>query len=115
MNAKYKVGLVVILQSIPRPDLNGEYTIKDVFTKPTVFMCRVINKITTSPLNNSIPCYRLEECVISGPCTNREDKMIIEVCWDEGALRKKHIPGEYSFDQLVNTLDSPVDMPCIIE
>ncbi len=91
MTPKFSVGEVAILQSVNRPELNGECTVLDI----RIGMSR---NVTTGKIRPSI-VY----------------KTTIELTgafgWGEPALRKKHQPGDMSFTELMVNLSQPVEAP----
>ena len=101
MRNKFEVGEVVILQSEDRPELNGEYTIRHVIYYGDAFYDRLAKKkLKRMPSNyvDGVAAYNFEE-IIKSPSGEG-----VEACWMESALRKKHIGGDMSYDQLVNSL-----------
>lgn len=90
----FHVGEEVILQSVSRPDLNGEYTVRQVLGVNEVYICRN----TGAKLNvHESFSYVLEEVVV---CDD-EGK---EMSWYERALRKKHKPSDDNFQQMMDKL-----------
>jgi hypothetical protein len=108
MRPKFEVGEVVILQSKSQPEFNGEYTVRSVsFTgekRPDRF--HPSGQVYTSYLKDGSKgyAYVLEEIVID---SSTESGIKIEGSWAESALRKKHLPGELSFTDLMASLSSP--------
>lgn len=91
----FHVGEEVILQSVDRPDLNGEYTVRQVLVGRETYICRATGKkVRTYPEGFY---YILEEVI---PLTHDG----FEINWDESALRKKHKPSDDSFEQMMNKL-----------
>lgn len=89
----FAVGEIVILQSNSAPELNGEYKI-----------LRAIGPGEGALIDGSIKknrssraCYDIG---VTGPSGHG--------FWHESALRKRHQPGEYSFDALKQILAMPV-------
>ena len=81
MRNKFTTGEEIILQSKDFPDCNGEYTVVEV---------------AEHPIHG--PVYKLD---IDHKVDGYND------FWKESALRKKHTPGELSFDDLMFSLSSP--------
>lgn len=81
MRPKFAVGEEVLLRSKDFPECNGEYTITEL--KP-------------HSLDGYI--YKLD---VHHHVEGKSDY------WCESALRKKHQPGEISFDDLMASLSSP--------
>lgn len=110
MTPKFSVGEVVILQSVNRPDLNGECTIGAVVTRqgqatedrvhPAGFVIRKGERIAAG--------YVLQELM---PYSTTTDGHKCELLWAESALRKKHQPGDMSFTELMVNLSQPVQAP----
>lgn len=95
-NPKFFPGEVVILQSVNKPHLNGEYTVLDVIHGGDLIKCRITGK-DCKRAESGIPAYRLVELIDEG--TNG-----IEALWKESTLRKKHVPGDMSFTELMSSL-----------
>ncbi|UVN13478.1 hypothetical protein FBPa8_0014 [Pseudomonas phage vB_PaeP_FBPa8] len=90
----FHVGEEVILQSVDRPDLNGEYTVRQVVVGRETYICRDTgSKIRTYPEG---VYYILEEVIL---LTDG-----FETSWCESALRKKHKPSDDSFEQMMDKL-----------
>jgi hypothetical protein len=95
MQPKFAVGEVVILQSAKQPHLNGEYTVVAIPRDGTEYMgYRCVFPGTTHAYDIGL---RLDAGKPSKPTLARE-------C----VLRKKHLPGELSYHQLIKSLDQPV-------
>jgi hypothetical protein len=91
---KFSVGEVVILQSAKQPHLNGEYTVVAIPRDGTEYMgyrCALGGAYAYDV------GLRLEAGKPGKPTLARE-------C----VLRKKHLPGELSYHQLIKSLDQPV-------
>ncbi|AMO43543.1 hypothetical protein O4_68 [Pseudomonas phage O4] len=88
----FHVGEEVILQSVSRPDLNGEYTVRQVLSVNELFICRNTGKKIRVVSNFT---YLLEEVIVCG-----DEGM--EMSWYERALRKKHKPSDDNFQQMMN-------------
>lgn len=97
--AKFKVGEQIILQSVSRPHMNGEYTVRSVLYSGDWAQCRISDiprKFTC--VDRETPVYVLEELLNPSDCGTMEDY------WCETALRKKHDPSEFTFSGLINSL-----------
>lgn len=97
MRPKFEVGEVVILQSKSLPEHNGEYVI--VFYSVAEIGSLFTYKNTSYRHNKECIAYFLD-----GPLDLKGD----DILWSESALRKKHIPGELSFTNLMASLSSPM-------
>lgn len=89
----FVVGEVVVLQSKKSPELNGEHQVIEVVAPGETVVIDGINKKNNLPRH----VYRLG---VIGPTGTG--------FWYESALRKRHQPGEYSFDGLKQILAMPV-------
>lgn len=99
MNPKFSVGEVVIVQSPYYPEQNGEYEVEEVFTYAEFLeYCKGAFKSDCKTF-----IYRLKGYSATGKI-NPENKTD---CVSEPSLRKKHLPGEQSFKDLMTTLKSP--------
>lgn len=103
MRPKFEVGEVVLLRSKSRPHLNGDdYKVHAILAPNQGHISRLVK-------NTVIICdgdgwgYILDDS--SGPVIDDTDGD--EMCWSESVLRKKHQPGEMSFDSLMASLSSP--------
>ncbi|UCW44344.1 hypothetical protein [Pseudomonas phage PPAY] len=90
----FHVGEEVILQSVSRPDLNGEYTVRQVLGVNEVYICR--NTGAKLHVDESFS-YILEEVIVC-------DDEGMEMSWYERALRKKHKPSDDNFQQMMDKL-----------
>ena len=81
MRPKFEVGEVVLLRSVNFPECNGEATVLDIIEDRTFVYAY---KLTISHHADGFLEY-----------------------WGEPALRKKHTPGEMTFDNLMASLSSP--------
>jgi len=86
---KFNLNERVLLQSKGQPELNGEYTVIEVKYSP-LCICE-----TSKELLKNVYIYKLDD--VEG----------LTEYWAESALRKRHVPGEYSFDELMNNLKLP--------
>lgn len=97
--AKFSEGEIVILQSISQPWNNGEYTVHRVLTKGSEYNCRISGK----PLKRTkdVFAYVLSELVA------HSDEYPGQECpWSERALRKKHNPSEFRYNELIQNLNT---------
>lgn len=98
MQPKFAVGEVVILRSIEFPELNGERTVLQVALPWRQYVCprtgRVVRNAATSV------AYVLD--------VDAQDEDGYCMQWAESALRKRHTPGDYSFEDLKTVLHLPV-------
>lgn len=98
-NPKFFPGEVVILQSVKYPEFNGEHIIRRIIKDGDEYKCRHSGK--TLVFGTSSPIVYILEDILTA---KSEKGSIIELGWEESALRKKHIPGEMSFTELMETL-----------
>lgn len=102
---KYNVGEVVLLRSKIRPDLNGEYKVIQVVEMGEEYPCRHRGgdyRVKRADVNGRGPAYRLSDVF---PISRANAGAVeVEGCWAESALRKKHIPGELSFTELMQSV-----------
>lgn len=87
MRPKFEVGEVVLLRSLTRPEINGECTVLEVLYREDGYIGHVTGEVSHF-------AYRTTTYSEHGG-------------WIESALRKKHQPGEMSFDSLMASLSSP--------
>ncbi|QHJ81927.1 MAG: hypothetical protein [Bacteriophage sp.] len=100
MRPKFEVGEVVILQSESRPDCKGEFTVLQINHYPP----------GEKFFFESGKYFHKDGCHISYFLDDPFESVKvagIKACWDESALRKKHLPGELSFTDLMASLSSP--------
>lgn len=83
----FAVGEVVVLQSKNCPELNGEYEILGVISPGESALVDGVKKVNVNGYGYDLGVY--------------------SYC-HESALRKRHQPGEYSFDALKQVLALPV-------
>lgn len=88
----FAVGEIVALQSKALPGLNGEYEILGVISPGESALVDGVAKVNVSGYG-----YDLGVVGLGG-----------HSYWHESALRKRHQPGEYSFDALKQILAMPV-------
>lgn len=100
MRPKFEVGEVVILQSKSQPESNGEYTVAVVLMEGMRVVCRLGSGV--GMLGSDTASYLFTE-----PVRDLAHPKGKEVLWAESALRKKHLPGELSFTNLMASLSSP--------
>jgi hypothetical protein len=94
-NPKFSVGELVILQSKRFPHLNGEYTVVAIPLDGTEFIgYRCVFPEIAYAYDVGL---RMDAGKPGKPTLVRE-------C----LLRKKHLPGELSYHQLIKSLDQPV-------
>ena len=93
---KFKVGEVVILQSKDRPMLNSEYIVAAISENHKPFVDPYSGLKFTADWTHSNFAYILEGCQLRASGNARY--------WAEWALRKKHLPGEMSYDTLMSSL-----------
>ncbi|MNR04809.1 hypothetical protein D3C85_1208000 [compost metagenome] len=104
---RFSVGEEVILCSIELPHLNGEYIIEQIVIPGTSVTCRATNKLlwyTDEPIGY------LMTVPFTDPAALNSSGNMTELVVYESALRKKHQPGEFSFDQLMSSFKSPVNI-----
>jgi hypothetical protein len=97
MQPKFSVGEVVVLQSVELPERNGEYTVSAVWIPPGHIV------VDSFPYRVTDVTYRLEGADEPIPHGVHKGPAL----WNESALRKKHIPGEFGFTDLMASLSSP--------
>lgn len=83
MNAKFSEGEVVILQSKYFPALNGEYVVSEIIVEDRFDFDGNISHFGYSLIGSNID-------------------------WVESALRKRQQPGTLTYDQLIQSLRSPI-------
>lgn len=96
---KFFPGEVVILQSVKYPEFNGEHIVRRIMKDDDEYKCRHSGKILVNGTSSPI-LYILEDILTA----KSEKGSIVEIGWEESALRKKHIPGEMSFTELMTAL-----------
>lgn len=95
---KFAVGEVVILQSIDFPHLNGEKTVLMIVSPGEVYACPLNGRFVRS-VAASIGY------ILDGGCVSERGSAMQ---WEESALRKRHQPGEHSWQDLKTILNLPV-------
>ena len=99
---KFVEGEVVILQSKSYPNYNGEHCVKHVVFYGDVVYDRLAQKdklrIPKGGARGVLSGYILEAIIPSAT------KPEVESLWAEVALRKKHLPGDMSYDTLMSSL-----------
>jgi len=97
----FSVGERVKLVSKNYPECNGEYIVERILGLGDKFTCRITGKSTTrSELNKCAFGYLLDLPYLKDGN--------VEHHWAETSLRKIYDTGEYSFDELMNVLKSPI-------
>jgi len=92
---KFRVGEVVILQSRTYPQHSGqEYTVHRVLSDGEKYHCRITGAPTQAGNNLSLYGYLLTPCF---PNAHGREALMAEQ-----TLRKKHIPGEMRFYEMMN-------------
>lgn len=91
----FKVGELVGLVSVSRPECNGQYIVERVLAPDEVYKGR--NDGVELSAGESRFAYLLDKVFVSKHGFG-------EICWDESALRKIHKPSEYSFNELLTSL-----------
>lgn len=101
MTPKFAVGEVVIIQSSVIDKFNGQEHVV----------------VSINPPNSPTVCEAGTRVVFYGPNYAYNLGFSVEYeggvtsYWDESSLRKKHQPGELSFDKLMSSLSQPVQEP----
>lgn len=98
----FKVGELVGLVSVNRPECNGQYIVERVLDPNEVFASRNDGKYMHN--GSDFPAYLLSEIFISKYGYG-------EACWNESALRKIHKPSEYSYQELLTSLKETDKIP----
>lgn len=95
---RFSVGEVVLLCSTMWPELNGERTVLLVVPPGGVFRDPVAGCLARN--DSGFLCYVLDDgqAAEDGGCLQ----------WAERALRKRHQPGEYTWEGLKTVLHLPV-------
>ena len=95
---KFAVGEGVILQSLSRPEFNGERTVLSVLRPGQACLCPISGRRFENGCGTVV--YILDDGHIEpdGFCA----------LWGERTLRKRHQPGEYSWQDLKTILNLPV-------
>lgn len=96
----FSVGEKVLLQSKSRPDCNGEYIVEAIVGPGTQYFDRRVNHTVLLEYENDKIGYLLNKSFDSWI-----DKF--EIKWSESALRKKHKPSQFTFDQLISEIKCP--------
>lgn len=95
----FAVGEIVVLQSVDCPHLNGERAVLRVIASGEIYTCPLSGRKVRRVSKGF--GYLLEGCGV-------ENMRGLVRQWTESALRKRHQPGEYSFDALKQVLAMPV-------
>jgi hypothetical protein len=104
MKQLFSIGESVIRQAQNYPEGNGIYTITSIITKQE-YEERYPNPFGWDHLDGIY--YGLEGFSVTLENLGGTQMKIICHHTAQGNLRKRHERGEYSFDQLMNTLKSP--------
>lgn len=95
----FEIGEEIILASENRPELNGEYIIKDVMPPNRInYICTVTGSLMRA--NTDFFCYALDGLVFE--CRKTKNPSAF---WHQSALRKKHKPSEESFSEIMSNLE----------
>lgn len=94
----YKIGEEVILKSVNRPQFNGDYTIVAIVKQGDKYKCRYSGKTL-----NYLGIISYYGYVLDRICATSDRG--IESIWAEQALRKKYPSSDYTFDELMNSLN----------
>jgi hypothetical protein len=97
---KFSVGEIVILQCNDYPHVNGEYTVTHCIHAHELYNDPEFGQ----PLRAEILGYFLDGARLVLPDGGGNKATAL---WYEGALRKKQLPGELSFEELVQELGTP--------
>jgi len=97
---KFAVGELVIVHCVNFPRHNGEHVVRDILEKGSIYFDRLANKnLRTVPHDGyrfrASPFGYIMEDIL--PDTDG-----FEVIYDESCLKKKHQPGELSWEELLN-------------
>lgn len=101
----FSVGEEVVLQSKSHPKHNGEYIVHAIVTDNDVYPCRF----------SSINLYFQDGgygYVLDEVLTEYLEGYETEVVWAECALRKKHKPSEFRFNELIKELNTNIRETC---
>lgn len=106
MKQLFEVDECVLLKSNSRPELNGEYTVKDVLLYGQQYTCRISGReINHIPMDGTAFSYRLEEVQIEA---FSDCGVMIENSWKQTALRKKQEPSDMGYKELMTSLKNSV-------
>lgn len=100
---KYSAGEIAVLHSKMRPDLNGECTVITYVEQGQEYFDHVAGEMVLRSGNSG---YILD---IADAVTITTQGTPCAMCFKESALRKRHEPGEYSFEGLKQILSMPID------
>jgi hypothetical protein len=92
----FSVGERVKLVSKSFPEFNGEYTVEEVLGAGEYHVCRFTEQTYRCPINF---CYKVNQALM----VKGSEGLI-----DESSLRKIYDTGEYSFDEIMDVLKSPL-------
>ena len=96
MRPKFEVGEIALLRSENFPECNGEYTISAIYNPGFAHESEGGRKVI----------YRSPTYTYELNCSVIQEGGLISK-WQEKSLRKKHTPGEMTFDNLMASLSSP--------
>jgi len=105
---KFAVGEVVIVAGNTRPCEQGEHTVHLILTPGARYFDRITRSmVRTIPLNqhHSGFGYIMEDLLL--------DHDGHEVIFDQSCLRKKHVPGEDSFNEIMQDLKNKEPTSCV--
>lgn len=98
----FSVGERVKLVSKSYPECNGEYIVEKVLERGDEFACRISGiACRMSAASSGNYSYLLD-------IPHKRNYETEESTWAESSLRKIYDTGEYSFDELMNVLKSPI-------
>ena len=100
MKQLYEIGEKVALQSETLPEHNGEYYIEAIIEANEDFECRLTGQIIYT---NEGHAY-----ILDTPLVDLIECDGVEALWLESSLRKIHEAGDMSYEELMNSLKSPV-------
>lgn len=94
---KFHVGEPVLLQSVSSPECNGEYIVEKILRSGDKYKCRLTENIVNV---GRVYSYGY---LLNTP--HPDDKDCCEIFWAEKALRKKYPPSEFTFGELMDSLN----------
>lgn len=93
MSPKFAVGEDVILQSVDLPERNGEYSVIEIYMPGHI-------EIDGFPYRITNVTYRLDGADEPNSSALHNGPTV----WNESALRKKHTPGDMSYQELLSSV-----------